>query len=161
MDTKVIDTQRQKKVAILHILGAAFSFAMMTLFIRLSGDLPTMQKTFFRNFFALWIALAALVRQKQAPVIVKGAGLPMFMRCFFGGTGMIANFWAVDHLGIADANMLNKLSPFFAIIISYFIMKERASKVDWACVAVAFAGALFIIKPSFYHRSWSLNIQPT
>ncbi len=141
--------QRRKKAAIFHIMGAAFSFALMTLFIRLSGDLPTMQKTFFRNFFALWIALAALVRQKQAPVIVKGAGLPMFMRCFFGGTGMVANFWAVDHLGIADANMLNKLSPFFAIIISFFIMKERASKVDWACVAVAFTGALFIIKPSF------------
>ena len=70
------------------------------------------------------------------------------MRCLFGTSGMIANFWAIDRLGIADANMLNKLSPFFAIIVSYFIMKEIPSKTDWACVIMAFTGSLFIIKPS-------------
>jgi drug/metabolite transporter (DMT)-like permease len=70
------------------------------------------------------------------------------MRCLFGTSGMIANFWAIDRLGIADANMLNKLSPFFAIIVSFFIMKEIPSALDWTCVAIAFIGSLFIIKPS-------------
>jgi drug/metabolite transporter (DMT)-like permease len=61
---------------------------------------------------------------------------------------MICNFWAIDRIGIADANMLNKLSPFFAIIMSIFILKEKPNKFEIGTVLVAFTGALFIIKPS-------------
>ena len=49
---------------------------------------------------------------------------------------------------ISDANMLNKLSPFFAIIMSCFILKEFPAKREWLLVAAAFAGALFVIKPT-------------
>ncbi len=71
------------------------------------------------------------------------------MRSFCGTVGLICNFYAVDHLNIADANILNKLSPFFAILMSYFVLKEKANKVEWLCVATAFTGALFVVKPSF------------
>lgn len=71
------------------------------------------------------------------------------MRSFCGTVGLICNFYAVDHLNIADANILNKLSPFFAILMSYFVLKEKANKVEWLCVAAAFTGALFVVKPSF------------
>ncbi|MBP5553733.1 MAG: DMT family transporter [Lachnospiraceae bacterium] len=134
--------------AIMHLLLAAFFFSLMTFFVRISGDLPTMQKAFFRNFFALIIATGSILKNKVGFSIRKGNGISVLMRCLFGTSGMIANFWAIDRLGIADANMLNKLSPFFAIIVSYFIMKEIPSKTDWACVIMAFTGSLFIIKPS-------------
>jgi drug/metabolite transporter (DMT)-like permease len=136
------------KKAILHLLAAAFFFSLMTFFVRISGDLPTMQKAFFRNFFALIIATGSLLKNRIGFSVRKGNGVSLLMRCLFGTSGMIANFWAIDRLGIADANMLNKLSPFFAIIVSYFIMKEIPSKLDWTCVAIAFIGSLFIIKPS-------------
>ena len=31
-------------------MTAAFGFAMMSLFVKLAGDLPAFQKAFFRNF---------------------------------------------------------------------------------------------------------------
>ncbi len=134
--------------AILHLLTAALFFSLMTFFVRISGDLPTMQKTFFRNFFALFVATGAILKNRIGFSVRKGNGVSLLMRCLFGTSGMIANFWAIDRLGIADANMLNKLSPFFAIIVSYFIMKEIPTAIDWSCVAIAFIGSLFIIKPS-------------
>ena len=145
-DAPVSGTRLRK--AILHLLAAALFFSLMTFFVRISGDLPTMQKAFFRNFFALIIATGSLIKNKIGFSVRKGNGVSLLMRCLFGTSGMIANFWAIDRLGIADANMLNKLSPFFAIIVSYFIMKEIPSKLDWTCVAIAFIGSLFIIKPS-------------
>lgn len=134
--------------AILHLLTAALFFSLMTFFVRISGDLPTMQKTFFRNFFALFVATGAILKNRIGFSVRKGNGVSLLMRCLFGTSGMIANFWAIDRLGIADANMLNKLSPFFAIIVSYIIMKEIPTAIDWSCVAIAFIGSLFIIKPS-------------
>ena len=54
----------QKNKAVLCILCAAFFFALMNLFVSLSGDVPTVQKTFFRNFFALIIASGALIKNR-------------------------------------------------------------------------------------------------
>ena len=143
---KEIETNIPK--AVMHLLIAALFFSFMTFFVRISGELPTMQKAFFRNFFALIVATSAIIKNRISFSVRKGNGVSLLMRCLFGTSGMIANFWAIDRLGIADANMLNKLSPFFAIIVSYFIMKEIPSKADWLCVLLAFSGSLFIIKPS-------------
>jgi drug/metabolite transporter (DMT)-like permease len=45
--------------------------------------------------------------------------------------------------------MLNKLSPFFAVIFSFFILKEKISPTQMIALMIAFIGSLFIIKPSF------------
>ena len=47
---------------ILCIIASAFCFALMSTFVRLSGDLPSVQKSFFRNFVAMFIALAVLLK---------------------------------------------------------------------------------------------------
>ena len=90
-----------------------------------------------------------LARSEGGLKIKKNSWPGLFMRSFCGTVGLICNFYAVDHLNIADANILNKLSPFFAILMSYFVLKEKANKVEWLCVAAAFTGALFVVKPSF------------
>lgn len=131
------------------ILMAAFFFCLMSLFVRLSGDLPVMEKAFFRNAVAAVVALTMLLRTGEKFRIGKGNVPFLLLRSGFGTAGIVANFYAIDHMAISDANMLNKLSPFFAIIMSYFILKEKASKKEWAAVVVAFAGALLVIKPSF------------
>ena len=133
---------------IICIVIAAIGFSFMTFFVRLAGDLPTMQKAFFRNAFALIIAVATLLIKKEKFEIKKEFGWDIFFRCLFGTTGLIANFYAIDRLDLADSNMLNKLSPFFAILISIPLLKEKPSKKDIAATVIAFIGALFIIRPT-------------
>ena len=130
------------------IVIAAVGFSFMTFFVRLSGDLPTMQKAFFRNAFALIIAVATMLVKKERFVIKKEYGTDILFRCLFGTTGLIANFYAIDRLVLADSNMLNKLSPFFAILISIPLLKEKPSRNDIIATIIAFIGALFIIRPT-------------
>ena len=137
-----------KKQGIIYIIMAGFFFALMTFFVRMSGDLPTMQKAFFRNAVAAVAAVILLAKSDEGFKIKKDSWKGLFLRSFFGTTGLICNFYAVDHLAIADANILNKLSPFFAIIMSYFVLKEKANKTEWMCVVTAFIGAVFVVKPS-------------
>lgn len=146
-----MDTQKNSdyKLSILFIIISAFCFALMNLFIRMSGDVPTMQKCFFRNFFALVVAVGTLIKTKTPFKIGKGNVKYLTIRSVSGGIGMICNFYAVDHLAISDASILNKLSPFFAIIFSYFVLKESADLVEWLSVGAAFIGAMFVVKPSF------------
>lgn len=122
----------------------------MTFFVRLSGDLPTMQKAFFRNAVAAVVAVILLLQTEEKFKIKKTSWPGIAARSICGTIGLICNFYAVDKLNIADANILNKLSPFFAIIASYFVLKEKANKFEWGTVVLAFVGALFVVKPSFH-----------
>ena len=142
-----IRTDSRKK-GILFILLAAFFFCLMSVFVRLSGDVPTMQKAFFRNIVAAAVAIVILLRSGQRVTVKKESLLPLILRSAFGTAGILSNFWAVDHLGIADANMLNKLSPFFAILMSIFILGEIPNRIEWLSVLLAFIGAAFVAKPS-------------
>ncbi len=140
----------EKSKGIFFILLSAFCFSMMSVFIRLSGDnIPVMEKAFFRNSIAAIIAWNIVIRHKQ-PIRVGKRNLPtVLMRSICGTVGIVCNFYATSHLNISDANLLNKLSPFFAILFSIFILKEKASKWEWLTVVVAFSGALLVIKPGF------------
>lgn len=129
-------------------LLAAVCFSGMTAFIHLSGDLPTMQKAFFRNFPAL-IFTSVLMLKRHTPFLPEPVNrAPMAGRVLAGTAGLIMNFYAIDHMVLADANMLNKLSPFFAILFSYFLLKEKIKPAQAAGVTAAFCGALLIIRPS-------------
>ena len=138
-----------KNKGIFHILLAAFFFSLMSFMVKMSGDLPVMQKAFFRNAIASLMAIMILAGTEEKFKIKKGSVPMLLIRSVCGTIGIVCNFYAIDHMHIADANMLNKLSPFFAIIASIFILKEKAYKKDWLIVLVAFCGALFVMKPSF------------
>lgn len=133
----------------MFIILSGLFFSLMSFFVRLAGDMPTVQKAFFRNAVAAVIAMILLLKSKQGAKLEKRSYLDLLFRCLFGTMGILFNFYAIDHLYISDANILNKLSPFFAIIMSWFILKERAKKQEWIAVAIAFIGALFVVKPVF------------
>lgn len=145
---------QNKKQAIACILSAAFFFGLMNLFVKLSGDLPIWQKSLFRNLVAFAIAAIVILRNRQSILIDRSNVSFMFLRCFVGTLGILCNYYAVSTLNIADASMLNKLSPFFAIIFSIFILREKPAKADWAAIVLAFVGALFVIKPTFTMSSF-------
>ena len=147
MDIKIKNMNNHIK-GILCIIAAAAGFSFMTFFVRISGDLPTMQKVFFRNAVAFVIAVITLILSGESFRIEKRNRMDIFMRCLFGTSGVICNFYAIDRLDLSDANMLNKLSPFFAIIMSIPILKEKPSKTDVGATIIAFIGALFIIRPT-------------
>ncbi len=140
--------------AILLLVTSALFFALMNMFVQLSGDVPTIQKTFFRNFFALIVASSVMIKNKVSIVPPKGARLDIVLRSVVGFVGVICNFYALGELNISDASLLNKMSPFFAIIFSIFLLKEKANRIQWAIILTAFVGVMFVIKPSFQNAAF-------
>lgn len=134
---------------ILFLIISSFGFAMMSAFVKLSGDLPSFQKTFFRNIIAVLVALISIVNHKGKFFGKRENQKLLLLRSSFGTLGIIFNFYAIDKLVLSDANMLNKLSPFFVIIFSWLFLKENINLRQILSITIAFLGALFIIKPSF------------
>lgn len=128
---------------------SSFGFAVMTLFVKLSGDLPSIQKTFFRNVVSMAVAFVFVIYYKES-LFGKKENQPLLIaRSLFGLLGVVFLFYAIDNLVMSDADMLNKMSPFLVIIFSAIFLKERVLPFQMITVVIAFIGMLFIIKPSF------------
>lgn len=135
--------------AIILLVTSALFFALMNMFVQLSGELPTIQKAFFRNLIALISASAVMIKKRVGILPAKGARLDVLLRSVMGFIGVICNFYALGRLNLSDASLLNKMSPFFAIIFSIFLLREKADMVQWSIIIMAFTGVLFVIKPTF------------
>ena len=136
-------------MGIVYIVLSAFCFALMNMFVHMAGDLPSVQKSFFRNFVAAVFACILLVKDR-VPFKCRKENLKyLILRAGFGTIGILCNFYAVDHLVLADASMLNKMSPFFAVLFSFLILKEKVTVSQALIVAGAFAGSMFVVKPTF------------
>ena len=141
--------KNDKTKGIIYIIVSAFFFALMGLFVKLSGDLPTIQKSFFRNAVAMIFAFVVITNNHQWE-LPKGKNISyLLIRAVAGTVGILCNFYAVSRINLADASMLNKLSPFFAVVFSIFILKEKANWKQFLAVTLAFIGALFVMKPTF------------
>ena len=141
---------------ILLLILSAFFFACMNMFVKLSGDeLPVFQKVFFRNAMASVIAFIVLLKNK-APLrpTVKGSWKFLVLRTLFGLTGVVCNYYALETLVLSDASILNKMSPFFAVIFSFIFIHERPKLYQWLILGGALFGTIFVIKPSFANAAF-------
>ena len=132
------------------IITAGFGFALMSLFVKLSGDLPSMQKGFFRNIIAVFISSIPLIKHwKVINTPRNNTGwLVLISRSVFGTIGLVLNFYAISHISLADSSIIQKLSPFIIIILSYIFFKEEMTRFQFFAIIIAFVGIILIIKPS-------------
>ncbi len=139
---------------VFFILLSAFSFALMALFVRLSGNVPFVQKTFFRNIVALAITIISIaagifkggIEQYKIP---KESWIFLVLRSVGGSIGIFGNFYAIDHLILADASILNKMAPFYTVLFSFLLLGEKIKIIPLFAIITAFCGAMLVAKPSF------------
>lgn len=133
--------------AALLMLGSTLLFGMMTIAIRLaSRTLHTFEIAFFRNFFGLVAATPLVLR--HGPDLLRTAQLPRYLfRCAVGVVSMMAGFWAIGHLPLAQAVALSYSTPIFVTIAAVVFLHEQVRARRWAAVALGFAGVLVIVRP--------------
>lgn len=131
------------------MLLSAFCFSLMSVFVKLSGDLPTAQKAFFRNLIAALVAFAAIQKSGRKFCVARGSWPALIGRAVFGTIGLLASYYALDHLVLSDASILSKTSPFFTLLAAAVLLREKIKPYHAAVLAVVFGGCMLVIKPQF------------
>ena len=123
-------TSKQKGIMFLTL--SALCFASMNLSAKLAGSLPSMQKAFFRNLIAAVVSFAVLINSKEKFHLNK-KNLPFFfMRAIFGTMGIVGNFYAIEHMLLADA--------FYCHSVFFFIFKGKNKAISNPCGNHGFFG---------------------
>ncbi|MGY6517339.1 MAG: DMT family transporter [Lysobacteraceae bacterium] len=127
--------------------ASAGLFGIMAVSIRLASEqLHPFEIAFFRNVFGFAFALPLLLR--HGPGLLATAKLPLyFTRCLIGIASMLAGFWAIVNLPLAQAIALSYSTPLFVTILAVLMLGEMVRARRWSAVIVGFLGVLVILRP--------------
>ena len=138
-----------KTKGIFWMLVSVLGFTFMGIAVKYLPRIPTYEKVFFRNSVSFILSAYILYRQKESIKVAKENIPFVFGRSFFGFVGMVANFYALENLTMAEANMLNKLSPVFVTICACIFLKEKVDNKQIIGIILMLMAVVFVIKPSF------------
>ncbi|MEE2995604.1 MAG: DMT family transporter [Pseudomonadota bacterium] len=114
----------------------------------LSSDYSTAQLAFMRAVIAMAFIMPMIAR--NGIHVMKTTVFPIhaIRGCLTYG-GMMCWFYAVSVIPISDYTALLYIQPVFTILLAVLILGENAGPRTWGAIAVAFAGALIILRPGF------------
>lgn len=128
---------------------ASLIFSLMNALVKAVGDtIPSSEIVFFRSVIGT-ILIYYFMKRNSVPFSRKG--IPMLMlRGVFGALYLLAYFYTISKIPLADASILAHLSPFFAVFFSFLILGERVSKKVLMIVPLVVLGTILLVKPGAY-----------
>ena len=138
--------KNKKYIGVLLIILSALFFALMATTVKSLGDFPLVQKVFFRNFIGVLILSMVMIKHKN---LLKINNKPLLLsRSLFGLTGVFLYYQSLSVLNLSEAVVINKLSPFFVVILGGLILKEKIKPLQIIAILVALLGMVILINPS-------------
>ena len=133
--------------AVLLMVFSTVLFGLMAVVIRLASETQhPFEIAFFRNLFGLLFTLPLLF--KHGPGLLKTSKLPLYLlRCAIGTVGMMAGFWAIVHLPLAQAVAISYSTPLFVTIGAVWVLGETVRARRWAAVLIGFIGVIILLRP--------------
>jgi drug/metabolite transporter (DMT)-like permease len=133
--------------AVALMFASAMMFGCMAVVIRLASEqLHPFEIAFFRNVFGLLFALPLLLR--HGPGLLRTSKLPLYLvRCVIGMFSMLAGFWAIVNLPLAQAISLSYSTPLFVTIGAVLVLGEVVRARRWSAVVIGFLGVILIVRP--------------
>ena len=132
----------------LFMVASAVLFASMAATVRVAASqLPNPPIVFFRHFIMLVFLLPWLVRQGAATRSTPTTSRGHLARGLAGVSANACYFYAIAHLRLADAVLLNQSMPLFIPLVERGWLGERIPPRLWGVLGLGFAGLLLILRP--------------
>ncbi len=129
------------------MLTAALLFALTGAIIKhVAQHLPNEMVVFFRSFFGLLALSPFFLRHGPRYYATKRLG-PHLVRALAGLAAMYCYFFAIAHLPLAEAVLLNYTAPLFIPLAALLWVGESFSRKLWWPIGIGFAGIVLILKP--------------
>ncbi len=133
--------------AVMFMVASTVFFGSMAVCIRLaSSQLHPFEIAFFRNLFGFFFTFPLLFRHGWGILRTDKLAL-YFLRSCIGIVSMLAGFWAIVHLPLAQAVALSYSTPIFVTIGAVFVLGEVVRARRWTAVIFGFIGVLVLIHP--------------
>lgn len=129
------------------MLLSALAFSLMTLFVKLAGQrLPTQELVSARALLTLVFSLVALRHAGIAPL---GSKRPLlWLRGTTGFLALSCVYYAVTHLPLAEATVLQYLHPPLTAALAAWLLRERLDRTVFISLGLGVIGVVLVAQPS-------------
>jgi len=138
-----MDNERK---GIFWVLLSTFFFALMGIVVKWTPEIPVFEKVLARNLTGA-IIMFYIIKKENIPLRLNHAPL-MLYRSVNGTLGILTQFWAISLLPLANAVILNSLSPFFVLFLAYVFLGEKIRSKSILAIFIALSGSLLVVKPA-------------
>ena len=131
------------------MVASVICFSIMDICVKWLDYYPVGQVLFLR-FFIGFIPIFFIIPREKIFSFYKTSrpGLHAF-RAITGALAIIALFYGLRELPLADVVSLTFGGPIFVTIASIFFLSEQVGIKRWSAVFIGFIGMLLIIQPAF------------
>ena len=128
------------------MLFSSFLFAIMGIFVKdLSNSMSSVEIAFFRNIFGVVIISYSVYK---TPFIHIGGKLWLLIfRGTMGFIALLAFFYNIANISLADAMTFSKTAPIFTAIFAFMFLNERLNLPQVLAIIFGFVGIVFVIQP--------------
>lgn len=137
---------------IILLLLAELSFASSTVFAKFTtehSDIPSIEITFFRFFFGIFLAYAVL--RKTGLSMIANNKKFVIWRGILNTLAVILFYTSVKYTTVTNANMLNMTYPIFIFLFMPFFGTEKIKPIQILYLFISITGVYMIIQPNFNH----------
>ena len=129
------------------MLISALAFALMAALVKEAGQLgiPLLQIIFVRALISVALSLIDIARAGVHPLGHRRVLL--FARGLSGFLALTGVFYALIHLTMAQATVLQYLHPVFTALLAFLFLAERPTTATLACIALSLLGLTCIVSP--------------
>lgn len=131
--------------ALLAILASLIFSVMNVLVKTIADEIPTGEIVFFRS--SIGCLLIGLLMYQRGIAFIREDRPLLVLRGTMGALYLICYFYSIAHLTLADASMLAYLSPFFSIVLSLLVLRERVNATMAFWLVMVIIGAIILIRP--------------
>lgn len=133
---------------LIYMVGAAFFFSLMSLFVKLVGQhLPSQQIVLVRSVVTLGYSVA-LLRWAGVPLWGHNRRL-LWLRGLLGFGALSCFFFALTKLPLADATVIHYANPVFVSLFAAVALGERLGRGEMGGLLLSLVGITLIAQPSF------------
>ncbi len=147
----------KKFQAILWILLCKFTVSLILALVK-EVPFPPTQISFMRGLMALIISFGILWMKGQGSTVFtyfRRDPVLQSLRVILGSLGMLAAFYALQHLSLAKVTTLLFSETFLIGILAFFFLKERVSKPRWIAIFMGYLGIWIAIDPVYETFEWA------
>jgi drug/metabolite transporter (DMT)-like permease len=142
-----------------YMVGAAFFFSLMSLFVKLAGrTLPTMEIVLARGV-VIAVVTGGILRRRGIPAWGRRKGL-LLLRGILGFVALTCFYFALVHLPLADATVIQYTNPAWTALLAAVFIDERLDRRESLGIVAALAGVVLIARPTFLFRPGQAALDP-
>jgi drug/metabolite transporter (DMT)-like permease len=130
-----------------YMILSAFGFSLMAVCVKLASEqgMPVLEIVAARALVSL--VLSYLDVKRKGISLLGHKKFLLLSRGTVGALALMCVYFAITHLPLAEATVLQYLHPMFTAVLALIFLKERIQISTILCVVLSFIGLLLVARP--------------